>query len=839
MAETTYDQLNSSGAGYGLGVFDGNSYDKELRLCAEVGADVDKLKALKFNALQLAEIRKGIVDKVDVSKYMDPSLSWSAMEEMRLEMFQGIDMSKYRAQGFDTLQLSQIRQGLNSGIDVTAYAKKEYFSDQMRELRLGLTKGSEVPIIFYQDPAFNALQMREIRKGLQAGLDISVYAHVDVPYMKMRAIRESAWDGLVFDNSTIQRYNASILNQMHKAYVDNVDIKKYIADRFDEEQLEQVRLAIKAGLPIDKYISGDMRGDAIKEIRIGLEDGVDVKQYADAAYGWQQMQEMRLGLEHQIDITPYCKPLYQADQMRQIRLGLEEGLDITKFSSMMYTAKDMRRIRERMLVGEYEKGGTAGSDVTVSVMTVGGKISEVDAFVNEMIIHRDTYVAFEDNNMACFLTLPKRMDGRKYTEEILFKFLEKIKVIYGVNKEAVKKLAEDGKPVIRALIAVGKEVVHGTNGYYEYFFDTEINTEPEIMKDGTADLTSLNNLQQVKVGDRIALYHKATRGTAGYDVFGKFIKANPGKEIPILKGTGFMIMNDRISYVATYTGAIRMVDGKVEIKKLMVVPEVKITDKKIKYDGTLYVKGDVLSGSEIEVTGDVIVGGHMESSEINAGGNVTIIGGVTCPVRGGVFAGGDVSAKYFEGATIKGANVSGNYFINCNIEAKGLVKTYGRVGMIYGGTINSLYGIETAIVGNKTGAKTIINLGVNTTILGQYNKLKKSLNLEQEQLDTLSKEKERLKDFGAGNRELMQWKVKINAAVATKEIRIKEIGEAMQKLEDEMGRGSRADAVITEMAYANTIFVICGVIYRVASDIRTYDKIVFRLDATRENVVVR
>ena len=82
MTETTYDQLNSTGVG--LGVFDNNSYDKELRLCAEVGADVNKLKALKFNALQLAEIRKGIVDKVDVSKYMDPSLSWSAMEEIAI-----------------------------------------------------------------------------------------------------------------------------------------------------------------------------------------------------------------------------------------------------------------------------------------------------------------------------------------------------------------------------------------------------------------------------------------------------------------------------------------------------------------------------------------------------------------------------------------------------------------------------------------------------------------------------------------------------------------------------------------------------------------------------------
>jgi uncharacterized protein (DUF342 family) len=281
-----------------------------------------------------------------------------------------------------------------------------------------------------------------------------------------------------------------------------------------------------------------------------------------------------------------------------------------------------------------------------------------------------------------------------------------------------------------------------------------------------------------------------------------------------------------------------MAEGKVEIKKLMVLEEVKITDKKIKYDGTLYVAGDINSGSDLEVTGDVIIGGHMESSIIVAGGNVIIKGGVTCPIKGGVRAEGDVSAKYFEGAEIAGNNISANYFINCKVEAKGLVKTYGRVGMIYGGTVNSLYGIETASVGNKTGAKTIISLGVNSALLQKFNNTKKGLERELEQLETLEKEKERLKEVGAGDMKMMQWKVKINAAVASKEIRIKELKETLGKMEAEMGRGNRAEASISEIAYANTIFVICGVIFKLDQDMKTYDKLTVKLDANRENVIL-
>ena len=157
---------------------------------------------------------------------------------------------------------------------------------------------------------------------------------------------------------------------------------------------------------------------------------------------------------------------------------------------------------------------------------------------------------------------------------------------------------------------------------------------------------------------------------------------------------------------------------------------------------------------------------------------------------------------------------------------------------IYGGTINSLYGVETASVGNKTGAKTIINLGVNSAILAKYNNLRKNVSREEEQLETLNKEKERLREVGGGDRQLMQWKVKINAAAATKEARIKELMDEMKALTVEINKGNGAKAVITEMAYANTIFVISGIIYRLEQDRRTYDQMIFKADAKRENIVV-
>ena len=823
----------------GLDSFNSSVYEKELKLCGELGANVEKLKTYGFNSLQLTEIRKGLQDEnVDVNRYLDPKLSWADMEEMRLEMSQRIDMSLYRQQGFDNQQLFQIRKGISDGIDVSIYAKKEYLSDQMRELRKGLTKGNEVPIIFYQDPVFDALQMREIRKGLQAGIDISGYAKVDMPHMKMRAIRESAEDGLFFDETEIGRYTAAILNELHQAYLDKVEINGYVKRRYDADQIEQIRLCLKENIDIQRYISIEMRGDAIKEIRLGLEEGLDVGRYADAAYGWQQMYEMRIGLEHQIDISPYCKVLYRADQMREIRLGLEAGLDISKYSSMMYTARDMRRIREKLLSGEIQITSVE-SGIEGCVLDRTGGVSDQTVLLSSMLTNRDDYVSISENKMKCWMKLPARRDGISYTEEVILTFLVKIKIRYGINKEQIKKMIVSAEHDLKFLVASGKEAVDGEDGRYEYFFDTERENVFSFDKDGGIDFSNVDMMQQVHVGDKVALYHKATRGVDGYNVFGEVLKARNGKEIPILKGEGFMIMNDRVTYVAKYTGAISMDDGAVNIKKIMIVPEVKITDKKIVYDGVVYVKGDVNSGSEIKATGDVIIGGHMESSHVESNCNVIIAGGATCPIKGEILAGGDVTAKFFDGVVIEGRNISSNYFINCTIRSRGFIKTYGRQGIIYGGSAQSLEGITSASIGNKTGAKTLITLGVSGTILAEYNALQKQISREAEELKTLAKEKERLQEFGGSlDRQTMQWKIKINAAVASKEIIIKRLLEQKSKMDGEIEKGSQAKATVTEMVYAGTTFIIDGLAYKVTEDRKTIDKIVFRTDAKKEKIIV-
>lgn len=816
----------------GLDSFDDDSLDRELDLLKEMGIDSQKLKD-KYNPLQLSEIRKGLADKLDVNQYLNPKLSWLDMEEIRLELFHGIDMTEYRKQGFDTQQIFQIRKGLVSGIDVAVYAKKDYLAEQMRELRKGLVVSEDFPVIFYLDPAFDHLQMREIRRGLEAQIDVSNYAYVNIPYMKMRVIRESAEDGLVFDKDKINKYSSGILNQLHNAYKDNIDISRYIKEGYDSDQIEEISICLKEEIPIDQYISVNMRADAIREIRLGIENGIIVDDYANEDFNWQQMKEIRLGLEHQIDVSLYCNVLYWADQMREIRIGLEEGLDVSKFSSFMYTAKDMRRIKEKIISGEYFDLLFV-NEQTENYEDMGSE--QKKQILENMLANRAQFLELSHGNMLCWFTLPPKTKKGLITDEIIYSFLKKCNIKYGIDEDAIIEASKH--PGKKYLVASGVDCVNGIDGYYEYCFDVDNSLGYTIDDEGNADFSNMDSVIEVNVGTVVAIYHKATAGTDGCDVFGNVKTAKRGHEIPILKGDGFMIMNDRVTYVAKYKGALTFKDGEINIQKLTVMPEVKMTDKIVRCEGVLLVKGDVESGSEIHATGDVIVSGHVTSSFISSGGNIIIKGGATCPVRGGIDAKGNVSAKYLERVNVKANNVFANSMVNCEIVAKETIKTLGKDGVVYGGNLQSSYGFEAANVGSKGGAKTVINLGLIGEFQSTYNHLKKELLREQEEFNTLNTERERLQELGAVNREMMQWKIKINAAVGVKERNIKELKHKLNSMDVAINNSNNARAVITDNLYSGVVFIMSGVVHKIEKDEEISDRLVLKVDSKHENIVM-
>lgn len=778
----------------------------ELLLIKKQGGDADKYKEQRFNIYQLAEIRKGLSTGVSVDVYAKPEMPWNEMEEIRLELQSGIDMSAYREAGFDIMQLAEIREGLSDNLEVSEYARPEYFSDQMRQIRLGLKSG--VPVIFYQDPRYNWLQMAEIRIGLEKGTDISRYAQLDIPYMKMRVIRESLEDGLELDEKLVRRKDAATLEQIHLAFNEKIDIKEYIDKNFDAEQLEQIRKAKQEGIEdINRYFLFGMRGECMHEVRKGLEQNLDVSVYADEAYSWKQMRELRLGLEHQIDVTPYAKPLYRADQMREIRKGIENNVDINLYKSMVHPAQEMRIMRKWL-----QEGRTLPSNL--SKLFSGQLEEELQRPADEEVkalqflqTEEGRLIDLSEDRMQCYFTLPLGVKGTTYTLEKVIKLLYTARIRRGVSRKAIEELIEGKKYGKKVLVARGKAPVDGVDAYYEFLIKLSEEIMPDMSDGESADFSRVKVFDEVKLGDKLAVYHPATPGEDGFDVTGKLLKAKAGKGKPILKGQGFMLLGDKKTYVASLSGVGRIHKGEIRIDKVKTYETLINVREKIVYDGTIWVKGDV-DNVYIQAKGDVLVDGSVSCADIHAGGRVicrkSIVGNVND--RTSISANGIVAAAHLDTANIKcKGDLISNDCMNCNVSADGKVIMLGEKGLISGGVVTSLRGVETAVLGSKSVKDTVVRTGITEELDYEYQTLLRNISRLYQELKVYEQQRGKLTSFNDNtNKQALQMKIKVNAESAIKEAELEKLNERKKIIEAEMASVKDAKVIVSRLVFIGT-----------------------------------
>ena len=540
-------------------------------------------------------------------------------------------------------QQAEIDAGIKDNIDVSIYAKPEFLAIQMHEIRIGLVE--QIPVSYYADSRYDWFQMEEIRKGLEMSLDVSKYADPNISFDRMRQIRKGLEAGI--DLSDKKNMAAGVLQQLRKATLEHIDLSVYINNGFDEDQLHQIRLAKKNGVDIDSYVIPDFRGISIREIRLGLEHHIDVSVYASREYTWQQMREIRLGLEKHLDVEQYKNVLYSWQQMREIRYGLEEGIDVSYYRSFMYTAKLMRQRRLDLL--EKTKMPIQNGEA------VKKRFSCFDMLLNQ-------------SGMEAIVILPN--PGVPIAQDEVLSAIKEADIKKGVDYAVVKAICDGTTSGDIVTLAKGVMPQAGADGWYEFFFDTNVKSNPALMEDGSVDYQNAKWFELVKKGQTVAVYHEAQEGTPGYTIMGESLATKKGKEKPILTGSGFQILEDKKTYIAMENGKIELKDNRLVISSLLVLDDVTSATGNVDFDGSIYVRGNVGQGVSIHATRDVLVDGYTESSVIEAGGDIILKKGNNASGRGFLRANGDVMGMFFESARVwAGGKVSANYCLRSEIHA--------------------------------------------------------------------------------------------------------------------------------------------------------------------------
>lgn len=210
-------------------------------------------------------------------------------------------------------------------------------------------------------------------------------------------------------------------------------------------------------------------------------------------------------------------------------------------------------------------------------------------------------------------------------------------VCFGVKRSWVENLLEktfgaDSGEVIEAEIAQGKDPKHGKNAYFkplvELFADKV--RSPTKMADGKVDLKDLGEIETVKPGEKIYQKIPFTAGLDGRNVLGETLPASPGKDAKLQTSSGTVISpDDNNVLLAKKEGLARLIDDRMEVDDVYTLVELTPKQGHVKFNGSVVILGDVLPDMKVIASGDVVIGGYVESASIRCRGELTVLSGAS------------------------------------------------------------------------------------------------------------------------------------------------------------------------------------------------------------------
>lgn len=674
-------------------------------------------------------------------------------------------------------QLNEIQLGIEAGIDTSIYEDKRYLAIQMRQIRLGLAE--KLPVEKYASPDYDWFQMEEIRKGLQEGVDVSVYSSRHIPYETMRQLRKALSVGI--NLSAYKFLKADVLRQLRHAYIEGIDLGKYIHEGYDAKQLYEIRLALKDNLDITPFLTKEYIGPSLAEIRKGLAAGVDVSLYATMEYSWRQMRELREGMESRLNISKYRSPLYSWRQMHEIRLGLEQGLDVDEYCRLRYTSREMRKKRlEKM------------KDFLPDKQSVN----------RNRVKDEDIEVEITSNDMEAYVRVLAREET--LTKKRLLEILEFHGIRAGIIEGAIEQIVKGENIRKSILVAKGEIPRKGADGWYECYFRTNINKRPKIMKDGSADYKNVEWFESVKEGQKLVYYHRAEPGTDGYTVNGRIIPAQRGAEKGLLTGKGFEMLPDKKTYIATISGMVKMQDATLEVSRYMEVEDVTPATGNIRFDGNLHIKGNVENGTEVHVTEDLEIDGNVGAATIICGGNILLKKGMNAAGHGSIKAEKGIVSRFFEAVKVEAnGDIHVNKCLNSQLYAGGMIISTSTIA---GGVACAEKGFRITNTGNSIGLHTAIKIGYSDVMQKKIQDLNAAIWEAEQELGMLNNSYQGIvAKYPAEIRNAMELFIKLEKAVVTKQTQLADMRAEFDNIRNKL---KEAKVVIGRRAFEGTVVEI-------------------------------
>ena len=338
-------------------------------------------------------------------------------------------------------------------------------------------------------------------------------------------------------------------------------------------------------------------------------------------------------------------------------------------------------------------------------------------------------VKLDNSKMAAYLTLVPPEGGKAVEKAEVFRRLEEMGIVAGLNLEAIDRALALGEASL-VPIAAGRQPEHGVDGWLESLIPIVRERRPRIDENGIAHYRDMGEIVVVRAGESVMRRNPPTPGVAGETVLGQPIPAKPGKEVAFaskLSGVEFDPADPNVLRAALTGQPVRVKNG-INIEPTYTVPKVDITTGNIAFEGTVKVLGDVQAGMEIQATGDIYIDGTVEAASLDAGGDIVVKGGVigrmdardrdSAEARSHVCCDGSFSARFVQNARVDAGD--GIYVeemvMQSDLSAVNQIivgKQGAAKGHIIGGSAQATLLIQAHVLGSPSHTRTQVSAGIS------------------------------------------------------------------------------------------------------------------------------
>ena len=331
--------------------------------------------------------------------------------------------------------------------------------------------------------------------------------------------------------------------------------------------------------------------------------------------------------------------------------------------------------------------------------------------------------------------------GAEISAEQIERVLQTQGVVAGISKEKIEEFVDMPIYGVPCVVAEALQPVDGRDAYIAYNFETDRSklklSETET---GQVNFKELNLIQNVVEGQPLAQKMLAERGKAGKTIFGRYLEAKNGKDIPMPLGKNVAVDTDGRTIIAKTNGQVMLIGDKICVEPILEVDGVSLKTGNIKFLGTVIVKGIVEDGFVVRASGNVEVYGAVGKSVIEADGDVIVSLGIMGRDEGYVRAGKSLWAKFIQNTKVDVEEyvIVTDGIINSNVTCNKKILLQGKRASIIGGHLFATEEIHTKTFGSSGGgSETILEVGYDP-------RAKQRLDELLAKQDTLTKELDEL-----------------------------------------------------------------------------------------------